>query len=132
MFWRELISLVAIAAAVWALTIVPEALPSSLNNFTLSAVAHANDIGNPRRRTDYAAKLQDVLSTSGRTHVSAEGPNKTVLRIIDPSSFRRQFTSLLRPYWNDLHQQGFESVLLCPNPVQRCAEYFFTPGFEGP
>jgi hypothetical protein len=130
MFWRGLISLAATAAAVWALMIVTGALPSCLNNLTLPA--HANDAGNPQRRTDYAAKLQDVLNATGRTHVSAEGPNKTVLRVADPIAFRRQFTSLLRPYWNDLRQQGFESVLLCPNPAQRCAEYFFTPGFVGP
>jgi hypothetical protein len=118
--WRGLISLAIVAAAIWAPMIVP---------------AQANDSGNPRRRADYAAKLQDMLSIGGKTQVSVEGSDNTVLRVINPGALRRQFKSLIHPYWDDLHQQGFESVLLCKiqrKVTQWCDEYLFAPGFEGP
>jgi hypothetical protein len=121
----------AIVATVWALIVVLGA-PPSLNDFTVFAIANATDAGNPQRRADYAAKLQDLLNASSRTHVSAEGSNRTVLRITNPIALRRQFKPLVRPYWDDLRQQGFESVLLCPNVAQECSEYFFAPGIEGP
>ncbi len=118
--WRRLISLAIVAAAVWTPAIL---------------LAQANDPGHPRRRADYAAKLQDALSIGGKTQVSAEDPDNTVLRVINPGALRRQFKSLIHPYWDDLHRQGFESVLLCTiqrKVTRQCEEYFFAPGFEGP
>jgi hypothetical protein len=84
MRWRRIILPAAIVATAWALIVVLGALPPSLNDFTAFAIAHATDAGNPQRRADYAAKLQDQFNASSRTQVSAEGSNRTMLRITNP------------------------------------------------